>query len=364
MQTDSLKKIDFNTNIHGLRGLAALFVLMYHIYRGAITAANVQVVNSHNFWPSDLIHYYLSFFLQSLNSGIEIFFMISGYLITSTLLHLQNVKQFAINRCLRVYPAFLATQVLMFTIGPIIGWSWMANLTVTEFLYNLLINILFLPGVFNFNIALGAAWTLSFEAMFYIISATIFSLSRFVNQKIILLIIIILSIAVFFFYPVATFFIPGIACYFIIQKWPEKLVFLNIPLLPTLTFGTLITALSLPEAYTDKFCFLLIVLVGLISFMYIVRGYGFVAFIMRTRLFQFLGSISYSLYLWQVPIMFPIKRILLIFFPSDYNHYTLLYSFTFCSLTACILFSYISYKIFEEKIPAYIKRKLKKTRTS
>lgn len=115
-------KTKLNPNIHGLRGLASFFVLIYHIYRGAITAES-ENVHGYNFWP---------------------------------------------------YPAFLATQVVMFTVGTIIGWSWMINLSVADYLYFIVVNILFLPGVFNFNIALPAAWTLSFEALFYCCSGYFF----------------------------------------------------------------------------------------------------------------------------------------------------------------------------------------------
>lgn len=356
----SSEHIKFNPNIHGLRGLASFFVLIYHIYRSAITAGYGVVSQGYNFWPDDIIHYYLSFILQTLNSGIELFFMISGYLITATLIKLQSTKQFAINRCLRIYPAFLATQCVMFTIGPIIGWDWMVNLSVSDYLYYLLINLLFLPGVFNFNIALPAAWTLSFEALFYIVSGSIYSLSLVVRPLLISLLIAVTSLWTFFYLPTATFFIPGVLAYFIGKRWPQYTQKLKIPGLPFLSFVIMVEALSLTFVHDNKFYYFIVSLVSLLTFMYIVNGYGVIAFILRTRAFQFLGTISYSLYLWQVPIMFPIKRIILKLFTAHSSPYLVFYSVAFCSLFFALICSYISFKIFEDYIPRKIYKKYRK----
>lgn len=341
-------KTNFNPTIHGLRGLAATFVLIYHIYRSAITAGDGHIHLGYYFLPQDLLHHYLAFVLQTLNCGIQIFFMISGYLITTTLLHLQNIKQFAINRCLRIYPAFLATQVVMLTVGSILGWTWMVNLSVTDYLYYIVINVLFLPGVFNFNIILPAAWTLSFEALFYTVAACVFLLSQRIRAHFIFILVVVIATWAFYYLPTATFFIPGIICYFLLKKWPENIKIFNIPFLPLLSFIVLIVGLSMPNIETNKFRFLLINIVGLISFYYLVSGYGVIAYVLRTRAFQFLGTISYSLYLWQVPIMFPIKRILLKIIPIGHS-YLMFYSFAVCSIVVALLFSYLSYKVLEEK---------------
>ncbi|MFI4962518.1 MAG: acyltransferase family protein [Legionellales bacterium] len=354
------KQSAFNPYLHGLRGLAALFVLLYHLYHGATTAGNGQIQGGYYFWPEDEWHHFLAYLLQPLNSGIELFFMISGYLITSSLIHLKDIKQFAINRCLRIYPAFLATQLVMFTIGPIIAYSWMVHLSVGDYLYNLLVNLLLLPGVFNFNIALPAAWTLSFEALFYILAALVYSCSLLVKNTLIYLLIGALFLWVFYKLPAAQFFIPGILTYFILNKWPGLIDWIRIPILPFVSFIVLIGGLSLPIVQTNKGYFLMINLVGLLCFIYVVNGYGLIARLLHTRALYFLGSISYSLYLWSVPIMFVVKRLALKMFTQNSNSYTVFYSFALCSIIAAILFSYWSFTLFEEKIPDYLKSKLNK----
>ena len=77
----------------------------------------------------------------------------------------------------------MATQIVMFSLGIMFGWGWMGSIGIVDFCLNLVSNLLFLPGVFELPIALPAAWTLSYEAAFYIISATVFVASKIWKNK-------------------------------------------------------------------------------------------------------------------------------------------------------------------------------------
>ena len=127
----------------------------------------------------------------------------------------------------------------------------------------------------------------------------------------------------------------------------------------------LIKSVEYTSSIKDSPYYLVVNLLGLLSFLYIVRGYGLVSIIMRTRFLQFLGSISYSLYLWQVPVMFPIKRLLLyIFAPSAENTHIILYLFILLSTIFVFAVAYISYTLFEVRVPKYLKSNLLKYRTA
>src|SRR5688500_8011543 len=157
----------FNNSVHGLRGFAAFSVVLFHIWAGAI---------DDNFLPS-AVPDLLKISLTSLSFGVDLFFMISGYLITQSLISNKNVLLFLKNRCIRIYPAFLPVLLLIFIFGPFIGYDYFNDRHgFFEWLTAFAANLLFLPGVFPMEPALLVAWTLSYEAAFYIFSAIAFSL--------------------------------------------------------------------------------------------------------------------------------------------------------------------------------------------
>lgn len=83
----------FNASVHGLRGLAALSVFVFHtIFQIQFTAP----------FP-----FALEATLGSLRSGVQLFFMISGYLITGSIIRHANVRAFLLDRVARIYPVFL-----------------------------------------------------------------------------------------------------------------------------------------------------------------------------------------------------------------------------------------------------------------
>lgn len=136
------------------------------LYAHAITSLGQEEWLAHQFKPR----------LELSSLGVEIFFIISGYLVTHSLLQSKNRKTFAFKRLLRLWPAlFVVTVVLGFVIGPIL-----TNLRLQDYFTHqdtwifLIRNSVFwpvfhLPGVLN-SVALNSTfWTLLFEAMSYAI---------------------------------------------------------------------------------------------------------------------------------------------------------------------------------------------------
>lgn len=74
---------------------------------------------------------------------------------------------------------------------------------------------------------------------------------------------------------------------------------------------------------------------------------------MDLRVFQFLGTISYSLYLWHTPIMFATKRLAMKVFNPDADLVFL--AFAGSSVVLSIPVAWISYRIFEDYIPRRLK---------
>ena len=113
--------------------------------------------------------------------AVEIFFLVSGYLITRSLMHRDNLIDFTEARVLRIFPALIVCcAVSALVLGPLI-----TTLPIAEYLghrqtgdYLLksssLISVQwFLPGVFESNILKGVVngslWTLPVEFKMYVV---------------------------------------------------------------------------------------------------------------------------------------------------------------------------------------------------
>ena len=127
--------------------------------------------------------------------AVEIFFVISGYLIAKSWSHDPHLVHFFIKRFLRLIPALLiVTLVTVFILGPLNSTlpinEYFSNKTTWQYLSNIYLDIRYgLPGVFNHNplpnYVNGSLWSLPLEAQWYGIVA-ILGLARVIRFPIIL----------------------------------------------------------------------------------------------------------------------------------------------------------------------------------
>ncbi|MGV3484947.1 MAG: acyltransferase family protein [Planctomycetaceae bacterium] len=110
--------------------------------------------------------------LAGIFPGVPIFFFVSGFLITDSWRRTSDLKQFALNRALRIYPALwlcllVTTGLIVAAAGPVVVQSasftiWaLAQATFVQF-YNLESLRGIGVGVIN-----GSLWTISVELQFY-----------------------------------------------------------------------------------------------------------------------------------------------------------------------------------------------------
>lgn len=144
--------------MEGLRGLAVLLVFFVHY--------GSQLGHAAGLAPPGL-----GLALQHLgHAGVDLFFVLSGYLIYRMLLSRPRpYLPFLARRVQRLYPAFLVVLALQLGIAlvsasggglPAGGWD-RATL--------LLANLLLLPGLFTIEPIVIVAWSLSYEMAFYLI---------------------------------------------------------------------------------------------------------------------------------------------------------------------------------------------------
>lgn len=153
--------------MEGLRGLAVILVFFVHystlvdpylLGMARPVAAALHVVG---------------------NAGVDLFFVLSGYLIYGILIRRPRpFLAFMGRRVQRLYPAFLAVFAVYLLLSAVLpsesklpGGAWNNLLYVVE-------NLLLLPGLFPIPSIIAVAWSLSYEMFFYLTVPLLIGLLR------------------------------------------------------------------------------------------------------------------------------------------------------------------------------------------
>jgi peptidoglycan/LPS O-acetylase OafA/YrhL len=331
------QKSSFNFSIHGLRGFTAASILMFHITE---IGAKDRALWSHSEWLQPAAPFLVS-----------IFFCISGFLITQTLEKHNSLRVFTRNRFMRIYPVFLLLHFSMFVLGPVSGYDWMGNLKYgsVEYLNTFFANLLFLPGIFDLPIAQKNAWSLSYEALFYLLAGIVWKTSTLPRGivKNICLILEFFTIAFILSKWVSmSFFLIGIGSYLAQKYYPNQLPSTHqmglISLVISMVFYRYNRILALPFLY--------------IFFLEIIREDGFLSQILKLHVMQFLGTISYSLYLIHPFVVHPVHSIA-VKIAQEYQLIGILTMIIAAPLIA-ILVAWASYELIENRLTKFILAKL------
>lgn len=154
MSKTSTEKSRFVEGVHGLRAFAAIAVIVYHA-GGAVGSDKYQGLKS----VSDLTF--------GLESGVDLFFVISGFVISLPYFLGRNtrISLYLENRLLRIYPISVLTACIF------IASAWLINGRAPS-LDLLLSSIFLLPnGTDPIPIVL---WTLKQELLFYALFSVVF----------------------------------------------------------------------------------------------------------------------------------------------------------------------------------------------
>lgn len=332
---------NINRQIHGLRGLSAFIVFVFHIY---------GIADEWHFWPAGLTE--LEFFFRMGRHGVEIFFIISGYLITASLLRHQNAGRFLVDRAIRIYPVFLTIQLLVFALGPIVGYRWFAGIGVGAWITAFFSNLLFLPGIFSLPLAQPSAWSLSYEAAFYLISTGLYMIARrggaFAAGAVGCLIVAPLILR----YPNAAFFLVGVVAYFLRRRITD-----NVPSVVRRSSSLAFIAALVLQTIGENFpaIDILATLPALLFFVSIVNGRCALSKFLRRDFFQYMGTISYSFYLWFGVVTYPIKLLIVKFLLGRFDMIWLVALFAVTAFIASVLVSQASNVLLEVRLGRWLR---------
>lgn len=290
----------FRYDIQGLRALAVIFVLIFHIDKSWL--------------PGGFI-------------GVDMFFVISGYLISSIILHKKrqnsfSFKDFYVGRIKRIVPAYYVFLIVTTIFASMIFFSVDVNKYRAA---------LFWSAIFNSNnyfatldTYFGAAssenpllhtWTLAIEMQFYFFLPLMIMFLSFRKAKY----IFILLSAIFLTY--ATYNIVSLdntdAMYFsLLARTPEfflgvLLNYFNLRFAGTRSISNLLGIIGLTLlavslfllTETSPFPGVSVLLPCLGTCLILIANKGWLNDVLSKKPFVFVGELSYSIYLWHWPIL-------------------------------------------------------------
>jgi peptidoglycan/LPS O-acetylase OafA/YrhL len=298
------KGIEYKPEIDGLRAIAVLAVIIFHAKLG--------------FLPGGFV-------------GVDIFFVISGYLITSIILHEEKQGNFSIlnfyeRRVRRIFPAlfsvvFACLMAGFFLFTPrdfgLLGWASFASMAFFSNLYFAKLDGYFAPS--SESQPLLHTWSLGVEEQFYLIAPFIILLiyRRFHQQRALIIALLFLASLAASLYSTQTlsrrtFYMPHIRAFELLigvalamelipkfrRKWMiESEAYLGL-LMITASFFIITAQSPFPGSIA------LLPTIGTGMLIHSLSGSnGLVAQFLSARPMVGIGKISYSLYLWHWPLL-------------------------------------------------------------
>ena len=344
--------LNYRPEIDGLRCLAVLSVIFYH---GEIT------IFGESFFKGGFL-------------GVDIFFVISGYLITSIIINDTKNNNFSIfnfykRRFRRIFPALIS--ILLVNI--LIGYFILLPDQFIELAKSFISSIFFISNYFfyyigqeysatnSFLIPFIHTWSLGVEEQFYIIYPIIFVIFyRLIDFKKIIIILFLVSL---------------LFSHLFFQENPSLNFYIIISRIWELMLGAILSVYNLSFFKRNNFLINLFFIVGFFlllfsllfgshriphpTFFTLVPAIGTFLVIatsekvgtignslLSSKIFIFIGKISFSLYLWHYPI-FAYAKIIEVFNVSIFGNF-LIYSLVF--LLSIFTYKYIEQPFRKEKI--------------
>lgn len=156
-------------SMEGLRGFAVFLVFLVHY---ATLASPWIPVETFTVRIADAMH-------TVGNSGVDLFFILSGYLIYSSLISKsQRFGSFIHRRIKRLYPTFTVVFSLYVLLSFIFRSESKIPTQGADALIYLIQNFLLLPGLFPITPMISVAWSLSYELFYYLVAPPAIALLR------------------------------------------------------------------------------------------------------------------------------------------------------------------------------------------
>lgn len=335
----------FVPSVQGLRGIAALSVLMDHFYD--MPKGGVYDMPNPGFLPP--IWPWLQSVINVGGHGVELFFMISGFLIPASLVRHGSLPKFFFDRALRIMPVFIILHLALFSIGPLVGYKFFRGIDLGGYFGIFIANLLFLQDALGLPIAQQNAWTLTYEWAFYIWFALTFCAIRNWG-RVAAVPLVLLGLACVLHWPITAFF--GIGMLFSANG-----IRFAVP-------GGLGVAAGLTCAVAMFASLMLFhpfvgLIPGFLLFGMVLARTSGISGLLSTPVLQYVGKISYSLYLVHPFVLFPLQVAGLKLVALGIDRWILWAAFVGLGLVLSLIASAISYELIEVRLRRLIDGRLR-----
>lgn len=287
-------------SMEGLRGLAVFLVFLPHF---------VSMLKP---WidPNSFSYAVFNQLFNIGHIGVDLFFVLSGYLIYGTLIVKErDFIPYIQRRIQRIYPTFLIVFCAYLVLSFLFPNESKLPLLLTDKIYYIFQNLIFMPGLFDIKPIMTVAWTLSYEFFYYLMIPVligIFSLRNWSRQNRILLFLIIALLVYTYYYFDTDFykhggllrlmmFVSGILLFEAIEgnyfyKWKS---FGLLALICLLFIIVVLDVYDWGSWYRSLAIFILFFLLCLDAF----RTNSITSRVFSIKPIRYLGNMSYSYYL-------------------------------------------------------------------
>lgn len=281
-------------SMEGIRGFAVFLVFLVHF----CSLVNPWLVKD------SMVYQFARYGHNIGNAGVDLFFVLSGYLIYGTLIEKQKrFLDYIARRIQRIYPTFTTVLILYLALSIFFPEESKLPKELNSRLIYIIQNFILLPGLFNINPIITVAWSLSYEFFYYLclpIIIFVFSLRSWTKKSRVAFFVCltILSFTISYYYggPIRlVMFVAGILLYDTqIKNTSRQINYIGlISLLLSMVLMVLLQELNYSDWYRFAIIFILF---------YLFCFECFYSLSFSSRLFsisplRWLGNMSYSYYL-------------------------------------------------------------------
>lgn len=356
------QRTDFNVALNGYRGLCAALVFVHHLGSAGVVP-----------WPSGgAAAHAVTFVWRGLQYGVEMFFMISGFVILGSLVRHATVAGFLRDRFVRIFSAWVPTLVAVTLVCMLFQLKVFADIGAVNAVGLFVANLLLLPPVVPLPMIHLVSWSLTYEWIFYFSAAAGLAVLR-LRQRWAIALWLTVSLSFVCLFPRATFFIVGVLVFKYRDWFCAHRRWLRWPVASLLLFLiawglTGAEKADLKDTWVDWLldgrwlAGLIAFAAGLHMFASVTVGASRESAYLTGRTFQFLGAISYSFYLWHSLVISVVKRVVTPYVVPEVGVAMGFVVFTMLSLAISIPLAWVSWRTFEVHLARRLQTWLKPQR--
>jgi len=346
--------------LDGIRGIAIFLVLLWHYIA-------VQATSEITETPfGSLIK-----FLALTWSGVDLFFVLSGFLIVGILLDTKGstsyFSTFYIRRILRILPLYALMLALFLILPNYISNKWLFSQTLPIWSYFTFTQNFFMHGNWFGPNWLAITWSLSVEEQFYLVlPLMVWGLSRKKLTYVFLCLILMSPIFRLIFNNLGAYVFPFARADSILMGGLLAMAYRNpqikdmlvenynylIGLFLIFLFGAGVLTLDLPEIGNAFVHMWLAVLYSLFILVCVLRPSKIIDSVVSNRFFIWLGLRSYGIYLFHQPVGGLVHQALIGNVSPRFSNLQEFYM-TMIALIMTLLLAEISFRFFESVFLSY-----------